>query len=76
MLKEITGVVVDQCQDQHQSLVQVQQLVPIEIELGVKSVGNMTILQVNAQILSQMRNQTDMILTLNWFANTITQNPQ
>ena len=48
MLEEMTGVVVDWHQDQHQGVDQVWELVQIETELGVTSVGNMTILQVNA----------------------------
>ena len=38
-----------------------------EIESGVTSVGNMKTLQVTAQTLSQMRNQTDMTLTANQY---------
>ena len=45
----ITEVVVDQHQDQHSGLDQAHGLELIEIELGVISVENMTILQVNAQ---------------------------
>ena len=63
--KGVTEVVVDQGQDQHQGLDQVQELVQKEIELGVISVGNMPILLVNAPTLSQMKHQTDMILTVN-----------
>ena len=64
MLEGMTGVVVDQCQDQHQGLDQVQES---EIELGVICVGNMTIVLVNAPTLSQTKNQTDTILTVNQF---------
>ena len=72
MLEEIPGVVVGKHQDQHQnqdlSLGQVPE--SVLIGLGVLSVGNTTILLANAPTLSQMRNQTDTILTVNLFANS------
>ena len=67
----MTEVVVDPCQDQleDQGLGQIQESVQIETESGVINVGNMTTLLVIAPNLIWMRNQTNVIQTVNKFTN-------
>ena len=59
------GVVVDV--DQNHGPDQAQESALVGTESGDRSVENMTILLVNALILSQTRNWTNMTLTVNQF---------